>query len=59
MATKKTKVETPSGKFFWNDSEVDEMTFNKLTNEHRLWVEEEARKVIAAAQEEKPKRKKK
>jgi hypothetical protein len=31
-------------KYFWNDSKIDEETFNKLTEEHRLWVIEEEKK---------------
>jgi hypothetical protein len=31
-------------KYFWNDSEIDEGTHNKLMEEHRLWVIAEEKK---------------
>ena len=34
-------------KYFWNDSEIDEDTHNKLTEEHRLWVTAEEEKSAA------------
>ena len=68
MASRKPKQQTseslPVGwRYRWNDTEVDEETFNRLTKEHQEWVEEQARKAINAAidaaKEDKPKRKKK
>lgn len=50
-------------KYRWNDQEVDEETYNRLTKEHMEWVKEEEKKqaaLLAAKQvEDKPKRKKK
>ena len=34
-------------KYFWNDSEIDEDTHKKLTEEHRLWVIAEEEKSAA------------
>jgi hypothetical protein len=31
-------------RYYWNDSEIDEKTFNKLNEEHRLWVIEDEKK---------------
>lgn len=42
---RETEVESEVGwKYFWNDSEIDEGTHNKLTEEHRLWVIAEEKK---------------
>jgi hypothetical protein len=50
-------------KYRWNDQEVDESTYERLTKEHLEWVKEEEKKqaaALAAKQlEDKPKRKKK
>jgi hypothetical protein len=50
-------------KYRWNDQEVDEATYERLTKEHLEWVKEEEKKqaaALAAKQlEDKPKRKKK
>ena len=34
-------------KYFWNDSEIDEGTYKKLTEDHRLWVIAEEEKSAA------------
>jgi biopolymer transport protein ExbD len=50
-------------KYYWNDQEVDEETYERLVKEHQEWVLEDEKKqaaVQAARQlEDKPKRKKK
>jgi len=50
-------------KYRWNDQEVDEETYERLTKEHLEWVKEEEKRVAAlqAAKQldDKPKRKKK
>ena len=67
---KKTKPDVVSAeldmtgwKYFWNDQQVDESTYERLTREHLEWVKEEEKKAaaaIAARQaEDKPKRKRK
>lgn len=33
--------------YFWNDSEIDEGTYKKLTEDHRLWVIAEEEKSAA------------
>jgi hypothetical protein len=33
--------------YFWNDSEIDEGTYKKLTEDHRLWVIAEEEKTAA------------
>ena len=37
--------------YFWNDSEIDEGTYKKLTEDHRLWViaEEEKSEALQVA----------
>jgi hypothetical protein len=48
MPEKKTEVESEVGsKYFWNDSEIDEGTHKKLTEDHRLWVIAEEEKSAA------------
>jgi len=50
-------------KYRWNDQEIDEATYERLTKEHLEWVKEEEKRVAAlqAAKQldDKPKRKKK
>lgn len=50
-------------KYFWNDQQIDEETYERLTKEHAEWVKEEEKKTAAAYAakqvEDKPKRKKK
>lgn len=50
-------------KYRWNDQEIDEETYERLTKEHMEWVKEDEKRVAAlqAAKQldDKPKRKKK
>ena len=39
--------ETKDMVYFWNDSEIDEDTYKKLTEDHRLWVIAEEEKSAA------------
>ena len=45
-------------RYYWNDSEIDEKTFNKLNEEHRLWVIEEEKKKEVPPPEKKTRAKK-
>ena len=53
---KKTKPDVVSAeldmtgwKYFWNDQQVDESTYERLTREHLEWVKEEEKKAKKAA----------
>ena len=66
MATRKSKTQTTTDpddrtgwKYRWNDSEVDQETYDRLTEEHRVWVVEQERKAAEPIKEEKTRRKKK
>jgi hypothetical protein len=41
------ETETKDMVYFWNDSEIDEGTHKKLTEDHRLWVIAEEEKSAA------------
>ena len=56
-------IDKNAWKYYWNDQEVDEATYERLTKEHLEWVKEEEKKqaaaLVAKQLEDKPKRKKK
>lgn len=56
-------LEVTGWKYFWNDQQVDEETYERLCNEHLQRIKEEEERDAAAEAarqlEDKPKRKKK